>query len=358
MMQFTIFGYPQSGKTSLFNLLTGAGITIKSYENQKKEPHLGTAIVPDEKLEAISILFPDKEKKPVVIDFVDLAGNAFGEIKNSSYLNHLRTSDGLVHVARGFHNEQIPHPKSTIDAARDSASMEEELIFTDQFSVESRIEKLTNELARKKTPEGEREKEILEMLLIHLEEGKALREIELSPNREKQIKHFSFLSLKPLLHAINVDEKDISFIKDPGGIYSSRGGKTSVFAFCGSIESEIMELTEEEKKMFLQEYDLSRESTPRFLRAAYDLLEVITFYTIGDKEVKAWSIRRGTTAQKAAGAIHSDIEKGFIKAEVTPAPELIQYRSISAAREKAAVRLEGKEYIVQDGDVIQFRFSL
>lgn len=357
MMQFTLFGYPKSGKTTLFNLLTGAGIEIKAYENQKKEPHLRTATVPDERLDAISGLYPDKEKKPAVIEFIDMAGTAFGEIKNSAYLNHLRIADGLVHVARGFHNEQLPHPKGSVDASRDSSFMEEELVFADLVSVETRLEKLTKELARNKSPEGEKEKAFLEILLNHLENGKPLRGIDLNPNQEKQVKHFAFLSRKPLLHAINVDEKDISLIENPEQLYSSDDGKTAVFGFCGRIESEIMELDEEEKQLFLQEYGLIRESAPRFLRAAYDLLKVITFYTIGDKEVKAWSIRQGTTALNAAGAIHSDIEKGFIKAEITPALELIKYGSIPSARENAAIHLEGKDYVVQDGDIIYFRFS-
>ena len=357
MMQFTLFGYPKSGKTTLFNLLTGAGIEIKAYENQKKEPHLRKATVPDKRLDAISGLYPDKEKKPAVIEFIDLAGTAFGEIKNSTYLNHLRIADGLVHIARGFHNEQIPHPKGSVDASRDSSFMEEELAFADLVSIETRLEKLTKELARNKSPEGEKEKELLEVLLNHLENGRPLRVIDLIPNQEKQIKHFSFLSRKPLLHAINVDEKDISLIENPEQLYSSDDEKTAVFGFSGRIESEIMELDKEEKQLFLQEYGLSQESAPRFLRAAYDLLKVITFYTIGDNEVKAWSIRQGTTALNAAGAIHSDIEKGFIKAEIMPALELIKYGSIPSARENAAIHLEGKDYVVQDGDVIYFRFS-
>ncbi|MFC2158358.1 redox-regulated ATPase YchF [Acidobacteriota bacterium] len=356
-MQFTLFGYPQSGKTTLFNLLTNAGIQITAFDSHKKEPNLRKAHVPDERLDSLWGLFSEKEKKPAAIDFVDLAGTAFGEVKNSTYLNYLRTADGLVHVVRGFASEQIPHPKGSIDIKRDILSMEEELVFTDLVSVESRLEKLEKDLSRAKYPEGEKERDLLRECLSHLEEGTPLRSMDLSTRKNQVLKHFSFLSLKPLLHVINLDEDNISILQSPESVFRVQHKNTSILAVCGQIESEIQELEEEEKDGFLSEYGLSEVSSDRFLKTAYSLLNVITFYTIGEKEVKAWTIKDGSTAVLAAGAIHSDIEKGFIKAEVTPVSGILECGSLQIAKEKGILRLEGKDYVVQDGDVIYFRFA-
>lgn len=355
-MNFTLFGYPKTGKTTLFNLLTGAKIEIKAYEERKQEPNRRTCPVPDFRLDRLAALYPEKEKKPASVDFVDLAGISYGEIKNSTYLDYLRKADGLTHVVRGFSDPQTPHPKGTINPKDDVLSMEEELILTDLISIENRLDKLEKELKRTKHPEGEKEKEILEHLRPHLEEGKGIREIQLSPAEEKFTKSFAFLTQKPLLHMINIDEKDIPQIESPERIYSISKKEIAVLAFCGKIEAEIIEL-EEEKEIFLKEYGLKELSATRFLKASYTLLGVITFFTIGKKEVKAWTIKKNISALNAAGIIHSDIEKGFIRAEVISWKELLDHGSFQAAKEKAAIRLEGKDYIVEDGDVIFFRFS-
>lgn len=356
-MNFTLFGYPKTGKTTLFNLLTGAKIEVKAYENGKKEPNLRTCPVPDLRLEKIWSLYPEKEKKPATVDFTDLAGISFGEVKNTLYLNYLRKADGLTHVVRGFLDAQIPHPKGRISPEEDIHSMEDELVLSDLVSIESRIEKLEKELKRTKNPEEEKEKELLLQLRSHLEKGQALREIELSPEEENLISSFAFLSQKPLIHLINVDEKDIPLVENPEKICLSEKKGVTTLAFCGKIEAEIMELEDEERETFLSEYGLEELSAPKFLKASYDLLRAITFFTIGKDEVKAWTVMENTTALKAAGAIHSDIEKGFIRAEVIPWKNLLEFGSFKVAKEKAAVRLEGKEYNVQDGDVIYFRFS-
>lgn len=355
-MNFTLFGYPKTGKTTLFNLLTGAKIELKAYEERKQEPNRRTCPVPDFRLDRLAALYPEKEKKPASVDFVDLAGISYGEIKNSTYLDYLRKADGLTHVVRGFSDPQTPHPKGTINPKDDVLSMEEELILTDLISIENRLDKLEKELKRTKHPEGEKEKEILEHLRPHLEEGKGIREIQLSPAEEKFTKSFAFLTQKPLLHMINIDEKDIPQIESPERIYSISKKEIAVLAFCGKIEAEIIEL-EEEKEIFLKEYGLKELSATRFLKASYTLLGVITFFTIGKKEVKAWTIKKNISALNAAGIIHSDIEKGFIRAEVISWKELLDHGSFQAAKEKAAIRLEGKDYIVEDGDVIFFRFS-
>jgi GTP-binding protein YchF len=356
-MNFTLFGYPKSGKTTLFNLLTGAKIDTSAYESGKKEPHLRTCSVPDKRLDQIWALYPDKKKYPASIDYIDLAGISYGEVKDETYLSYLRKADGLTHVVRGFSDERIPTPTGKIAPHEDILSMEEELILADFVSVESRLEKLEKELVRAKNPEGEKEKELLALIRSQLEKGERVRELELSDAENKLIRSFAFLSQKPLLHMINVDEQDIPLIETPEKFYAVQKKGITVLAFCGKIEAEILELEDEEKDIFLKEYGLQRLSAHTFLKTSYDLLSVITFFTIGKQEVKAWTINKDTTASKAAGIIHTDMEKGFIRAEVLPWSQLLEQESMHAAKEKGAVRLEGKDYIVQDGDVIYFRFS-
>jgi GTP-binding protein YchF len=291
------------------------------------------------------------------VDYADLAGMAFGEVKNSSYLSHLRQSDGLAHVARGFKNDQVSHPRDSVDAARDIRAMEEELVLADLLTVESRVEKLSKDLQRAPSPDGKKEMALLEILREALEKGTAIRELPLSGQEDKLTRSFTFLSQKPLLHVVNVDEEHIGSIEDPQALVSSAGPGTSVMAFCGDIEAEIMELPAEEKLVFLKEYGLKEMSAEKFLTASYSLLRVLTFYTIGDEEVKAWTISEGATALNAAGSIHTDMEKGFIRAEVISTEDLLLQGSMQAAKEKGMIRLEGRDYTVRDGDILYIRFS-
>ncbi len=307
-------------------------------------------------MDKLSALYPDKQKKTATVDFVDLAGISYGEVKSSAYLAYLRKADGLTHVVRGFDDPRIPHPKGAVNPSDDILSMEDELILADLISVENRLEKLEKELKRTKDLEGEKEKEMLDRLLPHLEGGKAISRVELSPTEEKIASPFAFLTQKPLLHLINIDEKDIPHIENPEKIFSLPDEDKIFLAFCGKIEMEIMEL-EEDKEAFLEEYGLKELSVEKFLHTSYALLSVITFFTIGKNEVKAWTIKQNTTAHKAAGTIHSDIEKGFIRAEVIGWDKMAQFSSFQEAKDQGAVRLEGRDYIVQDGDVIYFRFS-
>lgn len=358
VMNFTLFGYPKTGKTTLFNLLTGAKIAVSSYESGKKEPILRTCAIPDSRLEKIWDLYPEKNKVQATIDYTDLGGISLGEVKNSAYLSYLRNADGLTHVVRGFSDSQIPHPRGKINPEDDIRSMEEEMILADLVLIESRLETLEKELKRKRSPEGEKEKELLEHLHSSLEEGKGIRETPLTPLEENLIRSFTFLSQKPLLHMINVDEKDIPLIENPEQFSPFQKEGIKILAFCGKIESEILELEEEEKAAFLAEYGLKELSVSKFLKASYALLRIITFFTIGKDEVKAWTIKENTQASQAAGTIHSDMEKGFIRAEVISWEKLLESGSFQSAKEKGAIRLEGKDYIVQDGDVIYFRFSV
>lgn len=357
-MNFTLFGYPKTGKTTLFNLLTGAKIDVQAYDTGKKEAHLRTCPIPDERLDKIGELYPEKKKKPATVDYVDLAGISFGEVKNEAYLNHLRKADGLTHVVRGFDDPQMPHPKGSVNPQEDILAMEEEMLLADLISVESRLAALEKELKRIKNADGENECELMKNLHAHLENGRTVREMEFSPSEEKLIRSFAFLTKKPLFHMINVDESAILAVENPERFFPAKKKDTKILAFCGRIEKEILDLEqEEEKAAFIKEYGLRELSAQKFLKASYDLLQVITFFTVGKEEVKAWTLRKNTTAVNAAGAIHSDIEKGFIRAEVIPCDELLKHSSLQAAKEKAAIRLEGKDYIVQDGDVIYFRFA-
>ncbi len=356
-MKFTLFGYPKTGKTTLFNLLTGANIETQAYDSGKKEPNLRTCIIPDERLEKLASLYPELEIKPATVDYSDLAGLAYGEAKTSTYLSFLRQADGLSHVVRGFHNPEIPRFLPESSPQQDIKSMEEELILADLVLVENRLEKIHQELKGKKTPQALHEKELLETLQNHLTQEKPLREFDFSQENEKMLRAFSFLSQKPLLLAINIDENDINLVENPEKIISPPGKRTAVMVFCGKIELEILQLENKEKEIFLKEYGLKELSLKKFLRTSFELMETITFFTIGKNEIKAWTSKRNTPAQKAAGLIHTQMEKGFIRAEVISWEELIVHGSFQAAKDKGAVGLEGKDYSVKDGDIIYFRFS-
>ncbi len=352
-MNIILFGYPGTGKTTLFNLLTGAA----GHGEGRKELNVRTRPLPDPRLDAIAALTPEKKRIPAAVDVTDLAGISFGEVKDSAFLSALRRADGLVHVVRGFEDASRPHPRGRIDPAGDIRFMEEELILADLAMAVARIEKLNKDIKKKKDPEGEKELELLEKLRPLLEEGKRMEACPLAPAEKKLLGGFCFLSLKPILHAINVDEKDAAAIEETGDPFRLGSRAGDALAFCGSIESEFLDLPEEEKKPFMDCYGLREPSAGRFLRRLPEFLGVLSFFTIGKDEVKAWMIGRGTTAVKAAGTIHSDIERGFIRAEVVPEDVLLRHGSLAKAREAGAIRLEGRDYVVQDGDVIYFRFG-
>jgi hypothetical protein len=356
-MNLTLFGYPKTGKTTFFNLLTGARIEVKAYEDGKKEANQRTCFIPDFRLERIAALYPEKKKISATFELVDLAGVSYGEVKNSIYLSVLRKADALIHVVRGFSDPQIPHPKGKISPGDDISFMEEELLLTDLISVVARLEKLEKELKKARDPEGEKEKELLDLFRSSLEQGKPIRELPFSPAEEKLIRSFAFLSQKPLLHTINFDEADIPLVENPEKVYPAKKPGTAIMAFCGKIEAEIAELGDEEKGVFLHEYGLKEVSSERFFRTIPSLLRTISFFTIGKNEVRAWTIPQNLSAGQAAGAIHSDIERGFIRAEVIHWDKLLDHGSMQTAKDKGAIRLEGKDYVVEDGDVIYFRFA-
>ncbi len=354
-MNFTLFGYPRTGKTTLFNLLTGAREKVHAFEEGQREPSLRTCPIPDERLDRIGRLYPERKKVPAGIDIVDLAGISFGEVKSTTLLAFLRKADGLVHVVRGFDDPALPSPKP-INPAEDMRAMRDELLLADLASIEGRLERLDKDLKKIKDPEGEKERDLLLRLRTPIEQEKGVRGLSLTPSEEKMIRSFAFLSQKPLLHMVNVAEKDIGRIETAPALYAEAATGSEVMAFCGKLESELLDLEDAERRTFMAEFGLGQTIPTRFFQAVPRLLGLVTFFTVGKDEVRAWMVRAGCHAQAAAGAIHSDIERGFVRAEVIPDKDLLAAGSLQAAKDKGGIRLEGKDYPVRDGDVIYFRF--
>jgi len=344
-----LFGYPGTGKTTLFRLLTGAGPGAEARGDGRKEPNVRARALPDAKLDAIAGLYPEKKKVPVVAEFTDLACTSFGEVKDAAFFDRLRKADGLVHVVRGFRDDSRPHPKGKVNPAGDIRFMEEELVLADLAMAHARFERLDKDLKKMRDPEAEKERDFLARLAAFLGEGKSLRVFPFSAAEDKLVRSFAFLSLKPLLHMVNVDEKDVAGADAPA--------VGNALTFCGSIECEILELAEDVKDAFRAEFGLAEPGAAKFFKALPRFLDVLFFYTVGKDEVRAWPLRKGASAVTAAGAIHSDIEKGFIRAEVIAWDELLRRGSVQKARDAGAVRLEGKEYLVRNGDVVYFRFA-
>ncbi len=356
-MNVTLFGYPRTGKTTLFNLLSGARVEVAAFEDGRREPNVRACPLPDARLDRIAALYPDRRKVPAVLDLTDLVGISFGEVKTSLFLSHLHKADGLVHVVRAFRDERVPHPKGRVDPAEDIRFMEEELVLADLLAADGRLDRLGKDLKKMTDPEAEKEKEVLERLRPFLESGQGLRGAPLPPAEEKLVRSFAFLTLKPLLHAVNLDESDAASLASPGDLYPIERAGRRTMAFAGRIEGEIAECDERERAEFMAGYGLCGPSAARFYGQVVPWLDRVTFFTVGKDEVRAWTVRRGSTALKAAGAIHSDIEKGFIRAEVIPSEDFLKLGSLQHAKDAGAIRLEGKDYVVRDGDVIYFRFA-
>jgi GTP-binding protein YchF len=357
-MEFGIVGLELSGKTTLFSLLTGHAPAAST---GKKEAHVGMAHVPDVRLDRLTAMFQPKKRTPATVRFVDVPGIARGG-GQSLNLSELRTMDGLLAVVRGFESEAVPHPDGTIDAARDLDLLETEMIMADHTVAENRLEKLVKEMAKKKAPELLVEKEGLERGKAALDAGTPLREVAFSPEELRALRGFTFLTLKPLLAVLNVGEEASSDL--PGALARSGllrwEGKphVRVTCVCAPLEEEVSRLDPAEQADFLAGLGLPDRALDRVLHAAYELLGLISFLTVGEDECRAWSIASGTHAVKAAGVIHSDIERGFIRAEIVPWQELLDAGSIAACRTRALLRQEGRDYVVKDGDVVNFKFNV
>ena len=352
-MKAGIIGLPKSGKTILFNILTSAGRSTDKF-SVSKETHVGVATVPDRRLEQLRDIYSPKRYVPATVEYVDVPGIQKGEGAQSPDLVGLKEVDALVHVVRAFEDPELVHVDGSVDPARDVESVNLELILADHELVERRLGRLEQSKKRGLSGEEQKEEELLRSVVLPaLEAERPLREIELEGEDEKRLRGFQLLSAKPLLLVINVDEDGLA---SPPEVPLSTGVESVVVS--APIEEEIAGLDANDQKDFLESLGLEESSLERVLRSTYLLLGLISFFTVGEDEVRAWTIRRGTPARRAAGAVHSDIERGFIRAEVTPWGDLLRLGSLSACRDEGLLRLEGKEYVVEDGDVVHFRFNV
>jgi len=354
-MQTGIIGLPRVGKTTLFRILTKAHIDAKGAQTA----HIGVAKVPEPRLAGLAKLYKPKKITYATVQYVDLPGVQKERMRES--LATLRDVDAIAHVIRVFDDSSVPHSEGSIDPLRDATNLDLELILSDHDQISKRLERVEKDLKKKKDPLLEHEKAVLEKCKAHLEAEKPLRELELTAEERKPIGGFLFLSQRPMLYVLNLGddeaaELDKTIEKHKLSALQGRPN-TAVVAVCGRLEAELAEMEEKEAAELLASYGLKEPGLNRLIRATYDLMGLFPFFTAGEPEVRAWTIRKGSTAVKAAGEIHSDIEKGFIRAEVVRCEDLLAAGSIAAAKEKAQVRLEGKDYIVQEGDVILFRHS-
>jgi ribosome-binding ATPase len=357
-MQTGIIGLPLVGKTSLFRILTRARVEARTAPNQA---HVGIAKVPDARVAKLAEVFKPKKITYATIEYVDIGGIQKDREKNSASLVPLREADALAHVVRLFEDPAVPHEAGSLDALRDIVNVDIELILNDMEQAAKRIERVEKDLKKKKDPLLETELRVLTRCREALEAEIPLRELEFKPEELKMLTGFMFLTRKPMLYVLNLGDDEASEIDHVVEKYKleklSAKPHTAVVPFCGKIEAELAELDDAEAAEMMRAYGLAESGRDRLIQATYRLLGLISFLTCGEPECRAWTIERGMTAQEAAGAIHSDIQKNFIKADVVNWEDLLKAGSFAAAREKAQVRLEGKEYIVQDGDVILFRHS-
>ncbi len=363
MLRTALIGFPSSGKTTLFQLMTSQREVPKAGHG-KLEAVVGVARVPDARVERLAELYKPKKKTPATVEFADLAGPGRTGAQALLDVAPYRNADALVHVVRAFRDPSVTHHAEKIEPASDAQAMEDELLLADLAVVEKRVERIERDMKKGRTPELERERALIVRCQETLENGLPLRGIALTDDERKMLRGFQFLSAKPLLLVVNVDEADAGLLGDgakaaeAAGLtgFLSRAG-TGVVAVCAKIELEIGQLDPADAQAFLADLGLAEPGVNRVIRTTYDLLGYVSFLTAGEDECRAWSIPRGTHAQLAAGEIHSDIARGFIRAEVVRFEHLVARGSLAACREHAEVRLEGKEYVVQDGDVINFRFA-
>jgi ribosome-binding ATPase len=355
-MKAGIVGFPKVGKTTLFNILTRGHAETSRFSQGKKAINVGVSEVPDARLEKLHDMIQPKKKTLATTEFVDLVGVNRGEIKNTEYLANLRTVDCLIHVVRAFEDAEMGIGASDIHPHDDIQEFNLELILADMDVIQNRLEKLRLLVKKVKSKENEEELVILERCIKQLENEKPIRELEFESQEKRRLRSFAFLSEKPLLHIINLSEDRLS--EREKYLSESLNKNQEITYVCGTLEQQIGELSPDERQEFLEQYHFEETGRDRVIRTTFKLLDLILFFTAGPEEVRSWPLLRGTPAQKAAGTVHSDMERGFIRAEVVSYEDFLKTGSFAEAKKHGVFRLEGKEYIVQDGDIITFRFNV
>lgn len=364
-MKLGIVGLPNVGKSTLFNAITNTrSAEAANYAFCTIEPNVGVVSVPDERLDVLTKMYSSKKTTPATIEFVDIAGlvkgASRGEGLGNKFLSHIREVDAIVHVVRCFDDGNIIHVDGSVDPIRDIETINLELIFADMETAEKRLDKA------KKDAKGDKKAladvELFERVKQTLESEKPIRSMELDEDEYKKVYAANFLTIKPVIYAANMNEEEFGdssknkYLKAVEDFAASEGSK--VLPICAKLEEEISDLDAEDKEMFLSDLGLSESGLARLIKASYSLLGLISYLTAGSDEVRAWTIKKGTKAPQAAGKIHTDFEKGFIRAEVISFDDLVANETMTAAKEKGLVRSEGKDYVMQDGDIVLFRFNV
>jgi hypothetical protein len=357
-----LIGLGLSGKTTIFNAVTRGSAEVGSFQTQKGAFNRGRVLVPDERVDWLTKTHESKNTVYAEVEYIDVAG--FSGEKEESVESEipqvLRESDALAHVVRAFKNDQVLHPKGSIDVRRDIQTLDDELVFSDLILIDKRLDKVERQAKVVKDDKVKHELDVLSKVKELLEQNVPLRAAQLTPEEEKVIRGFRFLSEKPMLVIINVGEEDLGRIAEMTQQYGDLTKKVNsdVVVVCGKIEMELAQLSDDDRKSFMEDLGIVEPALNTVIKKSYDLLGLISYLTAGEKETRAWTIKKGSTAPVAAGVIHADFERGFIRAEIVAYGDLFRCGTHAEAKKQGLVRLEGKNYVVQDGDVVLFRFNV